>query len=104
MPKLKVAPPPKEKVRPRPKPKRKLEYYDLFAWINRKKEKIGYAAFDAEKDMVRLKADAHLNPQKLGRFMINGDIQIESRKLKPKAIENNYKSAADEYDLPVRKD
>ncbi len=95
---------PKLRVRSRLKPKSKgyAEYYNLFGWFKGKKLKIGYAAFDAENNMVKLKADAHLDPQKLGRLMINGDIQIESRNVKPKPIENHYQSAADEYDVPVR--
>lgn len=73
------------------------EYYDLIALIARKRQKIGFAEYNPDKDALYLKADGHYDASKLGRALMNGKIKIEKRVYRPKEI-SNYTCAADEFD------
>ena len=76
------------------------QYYDLVAWIGGKKTKIGYARLDEKWNVLKLKADSHIDASKLGRMLLKGDIQIDHRQHqpKPKEVDTSYSSAADSYD------
>jgi len=56
-----------------------IEYYNLMAWIDKKKIKVGYAYFDPKTGQIRLKPDTHLDSAKLGRALLKGEVLIEQR-------------------------
>ena len=75
----------------------KKEFFNLFAWIGKKKTKIGYA-FRTDRGTLRLKAEPHFDAMKLGRALISG-IEIEKRQpLQQTATpEQDCPSLADQY-------
>lgn len=84
--------------------------YTLFAWIQSKKTKIGYAVFNDKYGCLRLKADPHLDATKIGRALMKGEIQIDERVKQARAIVSpepqefnptEYRSAADDADAII---
>jgi len=82
--------------------------YTLFAWIQSKKTNIGRAVYVEKYNCLRIKADPHLDATKIGRALMKGEIQIDARPKKIRAISaevqeefspENYRSAADDYDV-----
>lgn len=53
------------------------EYFRLIAWFSKKRTKIGYA-YKTDKGSIRLKADGHLDANKLGKALMEG-LEIEKQ-------------------------
>lgn len=54
-----------------------IDYFNLIAWFSKKKTKIGYA-HHTERGTIRIKADDHLDANKLGKAIMQG-LEIEKR-------------------------
>ena len=82
----------------------KREYFDLVAYVGKERKKIG-TAYKTDKGSICLKAEDWADSAKLGRLLKKGlyiQKQFRSKGYRPKSKaqepEQEYKSAADEYD------
>jgi hypothetical protein len=80
----------------------KRETFDLVAYVNKERKKIG-TAYKTDKGSICLKADDLIDAAKLGRLMKKGlyiQKQFKGKGFKPKTKpqEPEYQSFADEYD------
>lgn len=89
--------------------KTETQYFNLYAWLGKKKTKIGFAYYQEKTDSIRLKADPHVDSTKIGRALLKGDILIEKQTPRrsaigspenptPTAATDNYSCHADEQD------
>ena len=86
----------------------KTQYFDIFAWLGRKKVKIGTAYYQNKDASIRLRADPHVDASKIGRALLKGDILIEKQTTRraviaapddySTAVTDDYTCAADEDD------
>ncbi len=51
--------------------KEEKEFFQLIAWIEKKRKVIGYA-YKTRRGSIRLKADEHLDAHKIGRALMDG--------------------------------
>ncbi len=85
--------------------KTQTKFFNVFAWMGKRKVKIGTAYHQEKTDSIRLKADPHIDSAKVGRALLKGDVLIEQQAPRPAPLappENieaeTYVCHADEQD------